>query len=57
MSLSRRWLQKRPDRRSVGHVLAVGREHDDVDKRIGMIVVGEKRTEYAVDKTRAVRIS
>ena len=36
---------------SVGHINSVGREHDDVDKCIGMIIVGEKRTEYTVNKT------
>lgn len=36
----------------VRHVYAVGREHDDVDERVGVVIVGEKGTQYAVHEAR-----
>ncbi len=35
----------------VGHVVAVGREHDYLHEGVGMVVIGEKRTQHAVDQT------
>ena len=36
----------------VRHVYAVGREHNDVDERVGVVIVGEKGTQYAVHEAR-----
>ena len=38
--------------KGIGHINAIRREKDDVDKRVGVVVVGEQRAQNPIDKTR-----